>query len=160
MRVSYGCVGFRLFRVQSGFAFIVGQVCLWLGRVLGFSPFRGIFRLGYILGLVKVFKGLRFIGFRVVSRLGLFRVVYGWVGYRVFQGLEVFCGQGIAQGQLWLCRVQVFQCLELFCAQGRLGSLTVGLGLGFFRVQVFCTQGQGQSFFFFIPGFFSGNNNL
>ena len=54
--------------------------------------FRGVFRLGYILGLVTVVKGLGFLGFRVISRLGLARFSYGWVGFRVFQLLEVFCG--------------------------------------------------------------------
>ena len=36
----------------------------------------------------------------------------------VFQLLEVFCGQGISQGQLRFCRVQVFEGLELFFTEG------------------------------------------
>ena len=32
----------------------------------------------------------------MVSRLGLGRVAYGWVGFSVFQGLEVFCSKGIS----------------------------------------------------------------
>ena len=60
IRVSYGCVGLRFFRVQSSFAPRVSQVCLRLGRVQGFSAFRCLFRLGYILGLVTVFQGLGF----------------------------------------------------------------------------------------------------
>ena len=32
----------------------------------------------------------------MVSRLGFARVVYGWVGFSVFQGLEVFCIKGIS----------------------------------------------------------------
>ena len=54
--------------------------------------FRGFFRLGYILGLVTVVLGLGFLGFRVVSRLGLARFFFGLVGFRVFQFSEVFCG--------------------------------------------------------------------
>ena len=112
-----------------------------------------------MLGLVTVAQGLGFLGFRVVSRFGLARSSYGWVGFRVFQLLEVFCGQGISQGQLRLCRVQVFEGLELFCTQGFqcflqflrfqgflglrvflrlgycLGLVTVVQGLGFFRAQ-------------------------
>ena len=135
LRVSYGCVGLTFFRVQSSFAPRVGQVCLRLGRVQGFSAFRGIFRLGYILGLVMVFYGLGFFKFKVFSRLGLARFAYGFVGLMIFQCLEVFPGQGISQGQLRLCKVQVFQGLEWFCAQGWLGFLTFGQGLGFFSCQ-------------------------
>ena len=54
--------------------------------------FRGVFRLGYMLGLVTVVYGLGFLGFRVVSHFGLARFSYGWVGSGVFQLLEVFCG--------------------------------------------------------------------
>ena len=57
IRVSYGCVGLRFFRVQSSFAPRVGQVCLRLGRVQGFLAFRGLFCLGHILGLVTVVQG-------------------------------------------------------------------------------------------------------
>ena len=116
IRVSYGCVGLRFFRVQSSFAPGVSQVCLRLGRVQGFSAFRCLFRLGYMLGLVTVFQGLGFFKFRVFSRLGLGRFAYGFAGLMVFQCLEVFSGQGISQGQLRLCRVQVFQGLEWFRA--------------------------------------------
>ena len=135
IRVSYGCVGLRFFRVKSSFAPRVSQVCLRLGRVQGFSAFRCLFRLGYILGLVTVFQGLGFFKFRVLSRLGFGRFAYGFVGLMVFQCLEVFSGQGISQGQLRLCRVQVFQGLEWFRAQGWLGFLSVGQGLGFFSSQ-------------------------
>ena len=45
-----------------------------------------------MLGLVTVVLGLGFLGFRVVLRLGLARFSYGWVGFRGFQLLEVFCG--------------------------------------------------------------------
>ena len=127
-------VGF--FRVQSSFLPRVGQVYLRLGRVQCFLPFRGLFLLGYILGLVTVVQGCFVLGFRVLLRLGLARFAYGWVGFRVFQRLEVFSGQGIHQGQLRLCRVEVFQGVEFFCAQGQLGLLTVGQGLGFFSVQM------------------------
>ena len=137
MRVSYGCVGFRLFRVQSGFALRVCLVFLRLGRVLGFSAFRGIFRLGYILGLVTVVQGLGFLGFRVVSRLWLARFAYGLVGFWVFPRLEVFSGQGISWGQFRFLMVYVSQGFEWFRAQGCLGSFTVGWGIGFFRVQRF-----------------------
>ena len=51
----------------------VGQVFLRFCRVDGFSVFRGVFYLGYMLGLVTVAYGLGFLGFRVVSRLGLAR---------------------------------------------------------------------------------------
>ena len=57
LRVSYGCLGLRSFRVQSSFAPRVGQVCLRLDRVQSFLAFRGLFRLGYILGLVTVVQG-------------------------------------------------------------------------------------------------------
>ena len=116
IRVSYGCVGLRFFRVQSSFAPGVSQVCFWLGRVQGFSAFRCLFRLGYILRLVTVFQGVGFFKFRVFSRLGFGRFAYGFAGLMVFQCLEVFSGQGISQGQLRLCRVQVFQGLEWFRA--------------------------------------------
>ena len=36
--------------------------------------------------------GLGFLGFRVVFFLGLVRFADGWVGFRVFQGLDVFGG--------------------------------------------------------------------
>ena len=158
-RFAYGWVGFRVFqrlevfsgqgihqgqlrlcrvevfRVQSSFAPRVNQVCLRLGRVQGFSAFRCLFRLGYILGLVTVFQGLGFFKFRVFSRLGFGRFAYGFVGLMVFQCLEVFSGQGISQGQLRLCRVQVFQGLEWLRAQGWLGFLSVWQGLGFFSSQ-------------------------
>ena len=45
--------------------------------------------LGYILGLVAVSRGLGYLGFRVISRLGLARFAYGLVGFWVFQGLGV-----------------------------------------------------------------------
>ena len=32
----------------------------------------------------------------MVSHLGFARVVYGWVGFNVFQGFEVFCSKGIS----------------------------------------------------------------
>ena len=51
LRVSYGCVGLRFF---LGFRV---PLRLGLARVLGFSAFRGPFRLGYILGLVTVVWG-------------------------------------------------------------------------------------------------------
>ena len=135
LRVSYGCVGLRFFWVQSSFAPRVGLVYLRLGRVQGFSAFRGLFWLGYILGLVTGFQGLGFFKFRVFSRLGLGRFAYGFVGLMVFQCLELFSGQGISQGQLRLCGVQVFKGLEWFRAQGWLGFLSVGQGLGFFSSQ-------------------------
>ena len=43
-----------------------------------------------MLGLVTVFEGLGFFKFRVVSRLGLARFAYGFVGLMVFHCLEVF----------------------------------------------------------------------
>ena len=64
-------------------------------RVNGFSVFRGVFPLGYILGLVTVVYGLGFLVFRVVTRLGLARFAYGFLGLMVFQFLEVFSGKGI-----------------------------------------------------------------
>ena len=60
--------------------------------MFGFSVFRGLFLLGYILGLVTVFWGWGFLVFRFFLRLGLARFAYGWVGSRVFQRLEVFSG--------------------------------------------------------------------
>ena len=118
LRVSYVCLGFRFFRVQSCFALRVGQFCLRLGRVQVYLASRGILRLGQILGLVTFVQGLGFLGFRVVLRLGLASFAYGWVGFRFIQRLEVFCGQGICQGQLRLCRVQAFEGLDWFCTLG------------------------------------------
>ena len=46
----------------------------------------------YILGLVAASRGLGYLGFRVISRLLLGRFAYGFVGFRVFQGLDVFGG--------------------------------------------------------------------
>ena len=126
--------GLGYFGVQSGFALRVGQGCLRFGRVQRFLGFRGLLQLGYILGLVTVYRVYRvylrvsygqlrlwrvsvILGSRMVSHLGLARVVLGLVGFRVFQGLEVFCSQGISQGQLQFCRVLCF-----------------GLGLGFFCI--------------------------
>ena len=57
LRVSYGFVGLRFLRFQSSFAPSVCQVCLRLLRVQGFSAFRSLFLLGYILGLVMVVQG-------------------------------------------------------------------------------------------------------
>ena len=51
--------------------------------------------LGYILGLVTVSRGLGYLGFRVISRLGLARFAYGLVGFWVFQGLGVGLGLGL-----------------------------------------------------------------
>ena len=48
--------------------------------------------LGYILGLVTVSRGLGYLGFRVISRLGLATFAYGLVGFWVFLGLDVFGG--------------------------------------------------------------------
>ena len=138
---------------------MVGQVCLRFCRVDGFQ-FSGVFRLGYMLGLVTVVQRLGFLGFRVVSRLGLARFFYGWVRFRVFQLLEVFCGQGISQGQLLMCRVQVFEGLEWFCTQGFQCFLQFLWFRGFFRVQnFFGGQGIAQgrvrvSFFYLYQGFF------
>ena len=129
--------GLDFLRVQTEFAPRVVQGCLRLLRVQSFR------------------------GFRIFAVRVLLWVCYGCIGYRFFQGLEwfcaqgclgsftvgqgigfsrvqrFFCGLGIAQGQLWLCKAQVLQCLEWFCAQGCLGSFTVGQGIGFFRVQRF-----------------------
>ena len=147
LRVSYGCVGFRFFRVQISFVPRVAQVFLRLCRVQGFSALRGLFWLGYILGLVTVVQGLGFLGFRILLRLGLARFSYGWVGFRVFQRLEVFSGQGISQGQLRVCKVQVFLGFRVVL---RLGFARFSYGWVGFRVfqllEVFCGQGisQGQ----------------
>ena len=60
--------------------------------VLCFIAYRGILMLVYILGLVAALRGLGYLGFRVFSRLRLARFSYGLVGFRVFQGLDVFGG--------------------------------------------------------------------
>ena len=43
-----------------------------------------------MLGLVTVVWGLGFFGFRILLRLGLARFALGWVGFSIFQRLEVF----------------------------------------------------------------------
>ena len=147
-------VGF--FRVQSSFLPRVGQVYLRLGRVQCFLPFRGLFPLGYILGLVTVVQGCFFLGFRVHLRLGLASFAYGWVGFRVFQRLEVFSGQGIHQGQLRLCRVEVFLGCRVLLRLGlaRFAYGWVGSRV-FQRLDVFSGQGisQGQLRFFRVQVF-------
>ena len=49
-----------------------------------------------MLGLVTVVLGRGFLEFRVLLRLGLASFSYGWVGFGVFQRLEVFSGEGIS----------------------------------------------------------------
>ena len=73
----------------------VGYIISWFFRVLCFLGFRGLFKLGYMLGLVTVMLGLGFLGLRVLSRLGFSRFSRfscGMVGFRDFQRLQVlFC---------------------------------------------------------------------
>ena len=88
-----------------------------------------------------------FFQFRVVSRLGLARFAYGFVGLMVFQLLEVFSSQGISQGQLWFCRIEVF---FQFRVVSRLGLARFAYGfvglMVFQLLEVFSGQGisQGQ----------------
>ena len=46
----------------------------------------------YIFGLVAASRGLGYLGFRIISCLRLARFAYGFVGFRDFQGLDVFGG--------------------------------------------------------------------
>ena len=64
--------------------------CLRLGSIYRFFAFRGLFCLGYILGLVTVLYSSGFLGFRVLLLLGFARFYYGWVVFSVFMRLEVF----------------------------------------------------------------------
>ena len=100
--------GLGFFRAQSGFALTVGLGFLRLGKVQGFLGFRGFLRLWYFLGFVTVVQGLDFL--RVQTEFAP-RVVYGCLGFRVFEGLEFL--------RLGYC----------------LGLVTVVQGIGFFRVQ-------------------------
>ena len=81
------CLGFRVI-LRLG----LPRKFLWFYMVKCFIAYRGILMLVYILGLVGVSRGLYYLGFRVISRLRLARFAYGFVGFRVFQGLDVFGG--------------------------------------------------------------------
>ena len=146
VRVSCVFVVSRLFRVKSFLAVTVGQFFLRLSRVFGFLVFGGIFWLGYILGLVTVVQGSGFFMVQSCFTLRVGQVFYVFLGFMVFQRLEIFSGQGTCEGQLRFCRVQAFQGFELFHAQGLLGLLMILQGLGFFSVQRFSGQGtyEGQ----------------
>ena len=79
--------GLGLLKVQSGFVLRVIQGFLRLSMVAQVFQCLEVFcGLGIALGLVTVVQGLGIgLRFRVVSRFGLFRVVYGWVGFRVLR---------------------------------------------------------------------------
>ena len=68
LRVSYGCVGLRFFRVKSFFAPWGLLILLTIGEGLGFFSVLRSF-------LVRVYL----------------RVSYGFVGFRFFLSLELFC---------------------------------------------------------------------
>ena len=55
-----------------------------------FLAFRGLFRVGYILGLVTILYGLGFLGLRVILLQFLAKLYYGWVVFTVFLCLDVF----------------------------------------------------------------------
>ena len=58
--------------------------------LVGFSVFSLGLGLGLGLGLVTVLWSLGFFRFRVVSCLGLVKVVYVFEGFTLFNGFEVF----------------------------------------------------------------------
>ena len=109
IRVSYGCVDLRPFRIQSFFIPRICSVFLSYGRVQGFLAFGGLFCQGICQGQlrlcrVEVFQGIEFfcawgllVFVTIGQGLGFFsvlrsfpvrvyiRVSYGFVGLRLFR---------------------------------------------------------------------------
>ena len=69
-----------------------------MGRVWGFTVFRGILSLGYMLGLVTVLKSFGFLSFRVVFRVVLGFFFYCWVGFMVFLAFRGILVEGYILG--------------------------------------------------------------